>query len=255
MTLLLNQWTLNAFYLAAGFYILALTALRLGRLPGLFLALGFAANLASVGIKLYGSWPMQAPHQEPFWLVLCLAGLGLGMFLSGKRDLARGLLLAVAFLALYTALFPKSDYLPFPRSKTVFAHLMVLLSALGKALFCAAGVEAALFLRRRQKGIKPLRPRLFGRLAVWGFIAFTLSLFAADTWSYLGWTSPVVWREYIMTSVMAVWFYYGAFLHLYLLKTWSLKRQAWFALAGLVLLFYFAYLPETGQFLMPRFLI
>lgn len=254
MTPILNLWSLNAYYLAAGFYLLALAGFYFRPLSDRLLGLGLAANLVSVGLKLYGSWPMQAPHQEPFWLVLCLAGIGLGLILGRRPDLGRGLIPLIAFLAVYSALFPKSDYLPFPRSKTVFAHLMVLLSSLGKALFCAAGVEAGLFLRRRRRGISPLRPRLFGRLAVWGFISFTLSLFAADMWSYLGWTSPVVWREYIVTSVLAVWFFYGAFLHLYLLKSWSLDRQAWFALAGLGLLFYFSFLPETGQFLRPRFL-
>ena len=253
MTTLLNHWALNAYYLAAGLYLAAALAARRPILGGWLLGLGLAANLASVAIKLYGSWPMQAPYQEPFWLSLCLAGLAFGLRLTGKKDLSRAVVFLTAGLAGYAALFPKSDYLPFPRSATVFAHIHLLFSALGKSFFWAAGLEAVLFLRARTAS--PGRPRLFGRLAAWGFIIYSLGLFSADVWSYLGWTSPVVWREYVMTAIMAVWFYYGAFLHLYLLRAWPLRRRAWFAATGMALLFYFSFLPETGQFQVPRFLL
>jgi ABC-type transport system involved in cytochrome c biogenesis permease subunit len=126
------------------------------------------------------------------------------------------------------------------------------LSAAGRATLWAGGLAAGLFLLSpRGESERLLRSR-FTNLHVWGFVLYTLSLFTAEAWSYLGWSSPVIWEEPTMTSTMATWFYYGCFLHLYLLRGWSPRRRAWFALAGLPLLFYFNYLPETGQLRLPE---
>lgn len=252
-----SLWISNSFYLATVFYLLGLCALiwPRRRLGSLLLALGLACNLVSIGIRLYYSWPMQAPYQEPFWLPACLAIFALGLSLAHRWRLARWLIPLIAGLALWAALFPKDYYLPFPRSNTIFSHLFLLLSAWGKACLWVAGVDALRLVlgRDEDQGAGNGRP-LFLRLIVWGFVVYTLSLFVAETWSYLGWSSPVIWEDNNLPATMGTWFYYGCFLHLYLLRGWDLKRRGWFAALGMLLLFYFNYLPETGEFKPPVFL-
>ncbi len=249
-----SLWISNSFYLAAVFYLLGLTALVWPRrwLACSLLGLGLACNLVSLGIRLYYSWPMQAPYQEPFWLPACLAAFALALSLARRDRLVRWLIPVIAGLAIFTAVFPKDYYLPFPRSNTIFSHLFLLLSASGKACLWVAGVEALRFALgleedRAAGGGRPL----FGKLIVWGFVVYTLSLFTAETWSYLGWSAPVIWEDNNLAATMGTWFYYGCFLHLYLLRRWTIQRRAWFAVVGMVLLFYFNYLPETGELKVP----
>ncbi len=245
------------FQVGALLYILAalLVAFR-GRLAvSVALGLALAANTASILLKLYLSWPMQSPFQEPFWLPAAMAVLALGLFRRGRPALAMRLVVFTALLALAAALFPNDYYLPFPRSNTIVAHIFLPMSVMGKACFYAAGVAALMYLARRDETIEQDRARpLFGRFIVWGFVIFTLSLFLAEIWSYLGWASPVIWNNATMTSTMAVWFYYGCFLHLYLLRSWPARRRAWVAVAGVPLLIVFTLLPETGGFKLPEWL-
>lgn len=233
----------------------AIALLRSPRLGMGLAGVGLSANLASLGLKLYLSWPMQSPYQEPFWLPAAMALMAWRFHRGGRLFLARMLLALTAVLALLAALFPNDYYLPFPRSHTVVAHIFLIVSVAGKACFYAAGVAAAMFLSHaKESGARDRGRPLFGRLMVWGFVVFTLSLFLAETWSYLGWASPVIWNNATMTSTMAVWFYYGAFLHLYLLRSWSPRRRAWFAIVGIPLLVVFTLLPETGGFKWPEWL-
>lgn len=251
----LTPYVAYLFQAGALLYILAalLSALK-GRGPVMAaLGLALAANIGSIGLKFYLSWPMQSPFQEPFWLPAAMAALVFGMFAKDRPELAKRLVILTAFLALVAALFPKDFYLPFPRSKTIIAHIFLPMSVMGKACFYAAGVAALMYLAGGREAARHDRARpLFGRFMVWGFVVFTLSLFLAETWSYLGWASPVIWNNATMTSTMAVWFYYGCFLHLYLLRSWTARRRAWFAVAGVPLLVVFTLLPETGGFTLPE---
>ena len=251
---LLSLWSCNLFFLGAWVYLAAF-GLSFGRrmLPaGLVLALGLLLNLGSLGVKLYASWPMQAPYQEPFWLPAALAALAL-WFASGRdRRMAQALMGLAAATALFTAFFPKDYYLPFPRSNTILAHLFLLVSPAAKAYLLASGAAAGLFLWGSPEGpAHRARRGLFASLAVWGFVLYSLGLFIAQAWSYLGWASPVIFNEPGMVSTMATWFYYGCFLHLFLLKSWTARRRACFALLGAPLMLYFNYLPQTGQFTAP----
>jgi hypothetical protein len=253
----LTPWVAILFQAGAMLYLAAaLVSLFKVHVAALsFLVLGFCFNAASIGLKLYLSWPMQSPFQEPFWLPAAMAVLVLGTHRRGRPDLARYLLRLTAVLAIIAALFPNDYYLPFPRSNTIVAHIFLPMSVVGKACFYAAGAAALMFLTQHNESLEQDRTRpLFGRFMVWGFVIFTLSLFLAEIWSYLGWASPVIWNNATMTSTMAIWFYYGCFLHLYLLRAWTARRRAWFALAGVPLLVLFTLLPETGGFKWPEWL-
>lgn len=253
----LTPWVGIFFQVGAVFYIASgLTALcRIRRVALGVLAIGLLLNIASISLKLYLSWPMQSPFQEPFWLPAAMAVLALGAHRSGRPVLAGHLMVLTAVLAIIAGLFPNDYYLPFPRSNTIVAHIFLPMSVMGKACFYAAGVAALMFLAQHKETMEHDRARpFFGRFVVWGFVIFTLSLFLAEIWSYLGWASPVIWNNATMTSTMAVWFYYGCFLHLYLLRAWPARRRAWFAIAGVPLLVVFTLLPETGGFKWPEWL-
>ena len=253
----LGIWTYDAFFLAGCLYLIAFGLGiwdRLRRPAAWVLLLALACNLTSLGMRLYTSWPMQAPYQEPFWLPAALAVLAF-WFLAGRdQGVARVLIGLAAVAALFTAFFPKDYYLPFPRSNTILAHLFLLVSSLSKAYLLAGGAAAALFLfGPGEDGARRGRRALFGSMIVWGFVLYSLGLFIAQAWSYLGWASPVIFQESTITTSMGTWFYYGCFLHLYLLKAWKAPGRAWFALLGAPLMLFFNYLPETGQFKLPVF--
>jgi hypothetical protein len=246
-------WSHQAFGLATLAYLAAL-GLTWGPARGpavLVWGLGLAANLASLGLKLYISWPMQAPHQEPYWLVAGLAGLALAYWPRRWPALGRVLMVVTVLLAAVEVFCPKDYYLPFPRSNTTLAHVYLGFSAAGRASLWAGGLAAGLFLWGGDGESEKAARTRFTNLHIWGFVIYTLSLFTAEAWSYLGWSSPVIWEDPAMTSTMATWFFYACFLHLYLLRGWDARRRAWFGLTGLPLLFYFNYLPETGQFQWP----
>ncbi|MFH1060435.1 MAG: cytochrome c biogenesis protein CcsA [Pseudomonadota bacterium] len=250
---LIQTWSHNAFGLAALAYLAGLLLTWAPRPwpASLALVLGLGANLASLGLKLYISWPMQAPHQEPYWLVAGLAGLALAYWPRRWPALGRLLMAATVLLAAVEVLCPKDYYLPFPRSNTILAHVYLVFSAGGRATLWAGGLAAGLFLWDRTGADDKAARARFTNLHIWGFVLYTLSLFTAEAWSYLGWSSPVIWEDPAMTSTMATWFFYAGFLHLYLLRGWDARRRAWFGLAGPPLLFYFNYLSETGQFQWP----
>ena len=247
----MTQWIADAYLASVFFYVCGLAALVLSRekLTVWLLALGLAANLVSLGLRLATQWPMQAPYQGPFWLSACLAALIL-FFLAGPRAaLGKALAPLLVFFSLLAFLFPGDSYVPYPRSNTITAHLSLLLISASKAVFVASGVAAFIYLRRGNHGGNGLKAGgLFGNLVVWGFVLYTLGLFLAELWAYLAWSSPVAWEDFSMVSTMALWFFYSCFLHLHLLGRWNRPKRAWFCLAGLPILFYFTYLPELGPF-------
>jgi ABC-type transport system involved in cytochrome c biogenesis permease subunit len=70
----------------------------------------------------------------------------------------------------------------------------------------------------------------------------------------LGWGSPVVWDDPVITTAMATWLYYGLFLHLHLMMAFKAKKnRPVFALIGAVWVFLFNCLPDMGTFMLPRF--
>ncbi len=250
----LNLWTFDLFVLAACLYTagFGFSLAHRRAAAGVLLVLGLTANTGSLVLRLYTSWPMQAPYQEPFWLPASLAVLACWFISNRDRGLAKSLVGMAAAAAVFSLFFPKDYYLPFPRSATVFAHVFLLVSAASKGFLLAGGAAAGLWLHTDQGSpLYKARRSLFGNLIIWGFVLYSLGLFIAQAWSYLGWASPVIFDEYTITSSMATWFYYGCFLHLFLLKRWKAKRRAWFGLAGAPLMIYFNYLPETGMFKWP----
>ena len=248
----------NMFYLAAFFYFLTWVVCISLRDRGTLLfrclfGIGLFVNFLSASGRYYSSWPLMPMFQGPFFLPLFIGILSLKTI--WQKQAGWGLLVSVVcFLSLTAAFFPNDFYLPFLKSRTIFSHLFFLLGVTGKACFLIAGIHAIDHIRQQNRLKKQAISRDRSRAArwiVWGFAFWTFSMFSGETWSYLSWGSPVVWNDATITMAMATWFYYGCFLHLYLLKTWSAERRVYAALFGAVLVLIFNCCPELGKFQVP----
>jgi len=253
------------FYLAAFFYLLSLGTSFFYRGKWVFffrclLCAGLFVNLLSAAGRYYFSWPMMPMYQSPFFLPLVIGILSFKTTWH-KQTGWRLYLSAICILSLTAVFFPNDFYLPFLKSRTIFSHLFLLLGIVGKACFLIAGIKAAVYLinyyQNKQDTDRQQHPfslkgddRTAGWI-IWGFVFWTLSMFAGAIWSYLGWGCPVVWNDPSITSTMATWFFYICFLHLNLTRFRSLPMRNWCALAGALLVLFLNYGHETGPFRLP----
>ena len=143
--------------------------------------------------------------------------------------------------ALAAVCFPKDFYLPFPQSKTLFAHLFFLFGVIGKSCFFVSAARAAAGETDADSF----------RWAVRGFAFWTISMFCGGLWSYLGWGTPVVWEDPAIVVAMAVWFFYVCFLHLHLTGGWTPRRRRVFAAAGGWAVLALHAIPDLGPFRNP----
>ncbi len=253
----------NTFYLATFFYLLSWGAAlwdrnRGGRTALVLLTLGLLANLVSAAGRYYFSWPLMPIYQTPFFLPLLIGIFSFKSIRSRQAD-RRPLLLLVCFLSLAAAFFPNDFYLPFLKSRTIFAHLFFLTGLVARACFIMAGIRAVEYLRLVRSGraghlasagtAKSIDPAF--RWIVWGFAWMTISVFAGESWSYIGWGSPVVWDDAAVLTAMGTWFYYACLLHLHLHRDWNASRRAGAALFGALLTLFFNLYPEMGNFQIP----
>jgi hypothetical protein len=155
--------------------------------------------------------------------------------------------MVISSLSALALFFPKDYYYPFIKSYTIFSHLFFLFGVVGKAFFIMASVYALTFLSDKENSTFDLVKSNIIR----GYTFWTMSLFSGEIWSYLGWGTPVVWDDASFTTVMAIWFYYAAFLHLHLLRFFNRKRRAIFALTGLPILIFIIFYTEMGKFCFP----
>jgi len=215
-------------------------------------ALGF--NAVAVAWRYQSAWPMLPMYLAPSALPLAL---GVTALLAGRRDPSgrvRAVILALALIAACTSvLFPKDYYLPFVKSRAAAAHLFLVFGVVGRSCFLASAAWAlhGLFTVNSGKSNQPAPDHFAFRWAVWGFGFWTLSMFAGEWWSYLGWGTPVVWDDPAITSVMATWFYYVGYLHLHLTGTWTPPARSIYAASGIWVVLFLNCLPEWGPFRCP----
>lgn len=165
-------------------------------------------------------------------------------------------LICLLILTAASILFPKDFYLPFVRSISLWAHLFFTLGIIGKGLLLYGGiVPLAYFVENREEG-PSLNERISARmkLIVWGYGILALSMFTGETWSYLGWGTPVVWQDPAITTVIGLWFYWTCFLHLHYMRNWTANRRAVFMVGGGVLVLILGAHPDMGPFRMIHFL-
>lgn len=243
--------------LALVFYSCGLFAHLGGRgftLPWGCMAAGTLINGLAVGIRCWQAWPMLPMHLMPTALPFCLGCLWLCCSYRSNSTVERreGVLLQFLIIGLLLAalIFPKDFYLPFLRSKTIWAHLFLLFGILARGLLLMASIKALVSLMEwRKKGIRPSPPAT--GWSIWGFGCLTLSLFCGEMWSYLGWGTPVVWEDSSITTILALWFYWTCLLHLNYTATWSRPRQALLTVMGGVLIILACH-PDLGPLRLPH---
>jgi hypothetical protein len=248
------------FKIAAGLYVLSFAVgFASARRPGmvwLFLLPALLANAAAVGLRYRMAWPMLPMYLGPVALPFFLGFLLL--FHSrqqGDGVIVRQIILALtAIIALAAACFPKDFYLPFLKSCTLLAHLFLVFGIVGKGCFLVgtAWAMAGLNPGHRTSGTES-QPALNRSLrwTVWGFSFWTLSMFAGEFWSYLGWGTPVVWEDPAITTAMATWFFYICLLHLHLTGSWTARGRGAYGAAGALVILGLNCVPELGPFRWP----
>ena len=254
----------SAFQVAGILYTLAFVASFLPgrRQPFVLLALVTAilANSMVIVLRYHQAWPMLPMHLGPVALPLCLALLY--PCATTKRDaehsriaLRRSLLGINVVFILLALLFPKDFYLPFLKSKNLFAHAFLFFGILGKGCFTVSALWAMVALTSRSANSdRKEMPAAMNRsllFAAWGFILWTLSMFSGEIWSYLGWGTPVVWEDPAITTTMAAWFFYACCLHLHFSRSWSPAGRARLASYGGIAVLLLTCLADFGPFRSP----
>lgn len=213
------------------------------------------ANALVLFLRYQQAWPMLPMHLGPVALPLCL-GL-LFPFCASETDqhrplVSRFMLGLAVFIVLMGLCFPKDFYLPFLKSKTLFAHAFLLFGVGGKGCFILSAVWAMAALPEIGR---PFRKHLMVTAmnrsllwAVWGFALWTVSMFSGEIWSYLGWGTPVVWEDAAITTTMAAWFFYACYLHLHLTRSWNPTGRAIYASLGGFAILAVTCLPDLGPF-------
>lgn len=221
------------------------------------MALGVVLNGLALGLRYWYSWPMMPIYIGLPAILCCLAVIWvIGSYhrLAGSGR-TEGLILQglIVFLGLITLLFPKDFYLPFLRSVTIWSHIFLITGIVAKGCLLMASIKALVFLVYRHKNKTTTQQTLASAMpwALWGFVCLTLSMFSGEVWSYLGWGTPVVWHDPAITTVMAIWFYWIALLHLHYTRTWDRTQRAIFMVVGGLLVLVFACHPDMGPFRFP----
>ena len=230
---------------------------------------GLLVNGAALFMRYYTAWPMMPMYLSGVALPFCLGLIAMGISgdLTGRRWLILRLLITLsALLALAAAFFPKDFYLPFLKSATVWSHLFLWFGVIGKAFFLVSAIWAisALWsdqfnlrcgyptdMKKRKTNNKDRMNRdlhISFHWTVWGFAFWTLSMFAGELWSYLGWGTPVVWDEPAITTTMATWFFYICLLHLHLTGSWSARARGLYTASGALVVLVLNCVPDFGPF-------
>jgi hypothetical protein len=221
------------------------------------MTLGAVLNGFALAWHYWHSWPMMPMYIGLPALLFCLAVIWLIGFHQRLADSGRieNLIIQglIVFLGLITLLFPKDFYLPFLRSATIWSHIFLITGIMAKALLLMAAIKALLFLIYRHNKKITSRQGLASAMpwAISGFVCLTLSMFSGEVWSYLGWGTPVVWHDPAITTVMAIWFYWIALLHLHYTRSWNEAQRAIFMMIGGLLVILFACHPDMGPFRLP----
>jgi hypothetical protein len=229
-------WLLWAAAASYGLALLAtLVTPRLARWP---IALGVALQLGWSLWRgfLIGFLPLTNKTESFAAAALATALVAALAFRPGRAYLLP--LLAVVGAALGVALaFPQALHWPPPLMRTVWYPSHVPLSFLAYGTWVAAAAAALAWFADRDLAWL----QLIDRLALWGFVLWSLSMVCGGIWGVVAWGAWFLWDPKVVWSVI-LWFHSATFVHLRL--TPSLAGRPWVrpALAliglGLVLVAY-----------------
>jgi ABC-type transport system involved in cytochrome c biogenesis permease subunit len=149
-------------------------------------------------------------------------------------------LLALLAGALAAALsFPGDLRWPPPLMRTIWYPLHVPLSFLAYAAWAAAAAAAFAWWTARDGEWLAL----VDRLALWGFVLWSLAMVTGGIWGVVAWGAYFMWDPKVIWSVI-LWFHYAAFVHVKL--TPSLLPRPWVRPALAVMGFAFVLVAYVG---------
>ncbi len=217
---------------------------------------GVAAGLAYIGRRYWLALPMTPMFMGSVAVPPVLVGLGLAALrregvaddAPEGRAMRRCVLAFAVVVGALSILFPRDFYLPFLKTTSIFAQLMLAFAVLGKACLLIAAAWAAAILRNPETAA-PHRGLLHA--LVLGFAFWTLSLLSGEMWSYRGWGIPVVWEDPAIIASMGVWFFFVGLMHLHLTRAWTVRARAAAMLTGAAAVLVLGCGPDLGPFHPP----
>jgi hypothetical protein len=246
----LSTVSLTCLYLAAGGYILSLVAFSLRKEPLTAICFygGFLLHTVSQVSRgwFIGVFTPNAIFEGVFFFPWCLAFLTLCLRVI-KRDarLTYSTLIPILLFLLFTFFYPKGIIPPSPYVQTVFSPLFFVFEVLAHACFFLAGWFALRYLYDRKEAA------FFDSIAIWGFILYSTAQVIGAVWCYLGWASLFNWSERHLQSA-SVWCFFAAYIHLRFIPLFDMKKKAWFALAGFILVLFFSFFSNVREMNMSR---
>ncbi len=217
-----HPWLAPLLWSAAAAYALAgIAAVVRPALARPLLAAGIAAHVAAtVGRGLaIGFFPITNKMESFSAAALAVAIVAAVAFRPARAYLLP--LLAVLGAAMAAALsFPDALGWPPPLMRTIWYPLHVPLSFLAYATWAAAAAAAVAYWTARDGAFLAL----LDRLALWGFVLWSLSMITGGLWGVVAWGAWFMWDPKVMWSVI-LWFHYATFVHLKLTPSLQ-KRQS-----------------------------
>lgn len=199
---------------------------------------GLAANtIALIGRGyLEGTWYPSLMVAELFMLPAAMALIV--VFLFGRGKIVEGRLTLIPFVVCcsITMLLPIEAPLPSAKYQIISA-VFFLTEALSFALLVVAGVLASACLVS-----SPNVEVSYGRMILWGFVAFTLCQISGAIWAYLGWSYPFSWSPRHLTSA-SIWCLYAAVIHAHFIGGYP-RLKAVCTVFGIVPFMYMVYHHE-----------
>jgi hypothetical protein len=216
------------------------TALRL-------LGAGFILHSAAqiLGCWRWGIFSLDGVFNGVLFLPWCLALLAMLLGMRGRRQEAASMIWMVALSMLIALILPVRIRPPGPFTATWSAPLFFFFEILAIAFFMASGWFAWRQLRR------PDWDMLFNRLAIWGFILYSLAQVIGAVWSYLGWAGPFHWGERHLQSA-AIWCLYCGYLHTHFDRSFDIRKKARWALSGALVVLVVGYALPVASHLTVR---
>ncbi len=216
---------------------LLMTAAKKNKMALLFFVLGF---LIHTFCQISRGWYLSiftpnAILEEVYFLPWSLSLLALIFwYLKGNQSVISSVLPLIIIFTGFALVYPGGVAPPTPQEETIFSPLFFASEVMAHAFFLLGGWFAFLYLNRKDKG------DLFHTCLLWGFILYSFSQIIGAIWAYLGWAAPLHWSERHLQSA-SIWCFYAAYIHLRFLSPWTLKKKAWFAVFGLLLVLAFTY--------------
>lgn len=242
-----------AFPIAAGVYLIALIfyVLRRFNISMICLICGFSLHtFFQLSRGLYWAFWLPNPIFDlTYFLPWVMAAVSVaGRFIIKGEDnqkIINSMIIPVCFFSLVALIFPREIFPHVgPKHETIFVVLYYSIDNIALSCFILGAWFAIFHLRGKDQD------KIFNSFLITGFIFYSISQVVGAYWAYLAWALPMHWSTKHLQSA-SLWCYYAAVLHLKYFPTWNSRHEAWFALAGALLMLFFVHGPQISALIFP----